>query len=109
MSLTALSNGVTLPVKMFDLGISGKVCCAILGFSSSRLSLCVAGIQDLSPKDAADFHALLARLSAIQAAVKFPLSFREASRWREILDRMDRENIQPEDIAQAMNKAFGDE
>jgi hypothetical protein len=107
--LTALSNGATLPVKLFDLGLSGKTACAILGIPSSRLSLCVSDIQDLSAKDAAALHGLIDRLSKIQKAIPFPLSFREVGRWREILDRMDRENIQVEDIASAMDKLFGEQ
>jgi hypothetical protein len=109
MSLTALSNGAILPVKLFDLGLSGKTACAILGVPASRLSLCVGGTQDLSPVDAANLYKLIKRLGDIQAAVKFPLSFRSADRWREILDRIDRKNIQVDDIASAMDKIFGEQ
>ncbi len=110
MALPALSNGVTLPAKMRHLGIAGKVACAIVGIPSSRLSLCTSGIQDLSSDDAAKLHALLNKLSEIQQAVHpFPLLFSGESiveRWKNILDRMDKENISVESIAVAMEQLF---
>ena len=109
MALSALSNGVTLSAKMWELGISGKVACAIVGIPSSRLSLCTSGIQDLSPEDAAKLHALLKKLAAIQQAIRFPLSFsgnQTAERWRNILEQMEKDNINVDDISMAMEQIF---
>jgi hypothetical protein len=61
--LSALSNGVTLPTKFFELGISGKIACAIIGVPASRLSLCVSGVQDLSARDAERLHGLCKMLT----------------------------------------------
>jgi hypothetical protein len=106
MALASLSNGVTLPQKMWELGIAGKVACAIVGIPSSRLSLCVSGVQDLSGKDADTLHTLLKQLAEIQRAIPFPLSFRDAARWREILDRMEKAKIDIEDVGAAMDHIF---
>jgi hypothetical protein len=106
MALPALSNGVTLPAKLWELGIAGKVACAILRIPSSRLSLCISGVQDLSAKDAVALHALLKTLSEIQRAIPFPLSFKDAEKWRDILDRMENENISIENIGAAMERIF---
>jgi hypothetical protein len=106
MALAALSNGATLPSKMFDLGIAGKVACAIIGIPSSRLSLCVSGVQDLTAADAAALHGLIKKLNEIQHAIPFPLSFKDAEKWRNILKRMKEENISVEDIGDAMEQVF---
>jgi|ERR1700682_2033824 len=106
MALASLSNGVTLPHKMWELGIAGKVACAIVGIPSSRLSLCVSGVQDLSVKDADSLHTLLKKLAEVQRAIPFPLSFKDAERWRGILDRMEKDNINIEDIGAAMEHIF---
>jgi hypothetical protein len=107
MALTALSNGVTLPTKFFELGIAGKIACAIVGIPSSRLSLCVSGVQDLSPRDAERLHSLHKMLTKLQMAVPFPLSFRDADRWRDIVKRIEQDNINIDDIGVAMDKIFG--
>jgi hypothetical protein len=106
MALASLSNGIVIPQKLWELNISAKVACKIVGIPSSRLNLCVSGIQDLSPDDAAAIHALLKKLSEIQHAIQFPLLFRDAERWREILDRMEKERIDIEDISVAMDHIF---
>ena len=106
MTLPSLHNGITIPMKLSDLGCAAKVACAIVGIPSSRLSLCVGGIQDLSAADAAALHALCEKLSEIQQAIPFPLAFKNADKWREILNRMERENISVESIAAAMDLIF---
>jgi hypothetical protein len=105
--LSALSNGVTLPTKFFELGISGKIACAIIGVPASRLSLCVSGVQDLSARDAERLHSLCKTLMKIQMAVPFPLSFRDADRWRDILKRIEQDEINIDDIGAALDKIFG--
>src|ERR1700693_1360554 len=107
MALTALSNGVTLPTKFFELGISGKIACAIVDIPSSRLSLCVSNVQDLSARDAEKLPKLHQTLTKIQMNVPFPLSFKDAARWRDILKRIEQDNINIDDIGAAMNRIFG--
>ncbi len=104
--LTALSNGIRLPAKMRELGISGKVACAIVGIPASRLNLCTTGVQDLSPGDAAKLHDLCHRLAAIQAAIPFPLNFGNADRWSAILEHMTQENVDVQALADAVDKVF---
>jgi hypothetical protein len=91
---------------MRDLGISGKVACAIVGIPASRLNLCTTGVQDLSPKDAEKLHELCARLAAIQAAIPFPLNFGNADCWSAILEHMERENVDVARLADAVDKVF---
>jgi hypothetical protein len=106
MALASLSNGIILPGKMRDLGISGKTACAIVGISPSRFNLCTAGQKDLSPEDAAKLHRLLARLNEIQAAIPFPLAFTNAARWQAILQHCERENVDIAALATAVDKIF---
>jgi hypothetical protein len=106
LALTSLSNGIILPRKMRDLGISGKTACAIVGISPSRFNLCTAGQKDLSPEDAAKLHALLAKLAKIQASVPFPLNFGNAARWQAILEHLERANVDVNALADAVEKVF---
>ena len=109
MALTSLGNGVRIPAQMALVGIAGKVACAIVGIPSSRLSLCVSGVQDLQKEDAEALFALLRKLAAIQQAIPFPLSFAKADVWRKILERMDRHNIDVNDIRVALGQIFRNE
>jgi hypothetical protein len=104
--LTALSNGVLLPKKMQALGISGKICCAIVNVSPSRLNLCTSGQKDLPVEDALKLHGLLAKLAEIQNAIPFPLNFGNAARWSAILEHMTRENVDVAAMAECLERIF---
>jgi hypothetical protein len=43
----------------------------------------------------------------LQMAVPFPLSFRDADRWRDILKRIEIDEINIDDVATAMDRIFG--
>lgn len=106
MALTALSNGVLLPKKMQALGISGKIACAIVNVSPSRLNLCTSGQKDLPVDDAQKLHALLAKLNEIQNAIPFPLNFGNAARWSALLEHLEGENVDIAALATAVDKIF---
>jgi hypothetical protein len=104
--LTSLSNGARLKVRLPDTGLTGSFACALTGVSPTRLSLCLAGAKDLDPDDAAKLFALCDRLSRLQEALKFPLNFRDAAVWKELLQWMDECGAQPEDFGEAVRKVF---
>jgi hypothetical protein len=106
MALAALSNGTLIPRKLAALGITARAACTIIGIPPSRLTLCVTGVQDLSPVDAEKLHGLCARLAEIQAAIQLPLSFANADKWSAILEHFERESVDIAAMATALDKVF---
>jgi hypothetical protein len=102
--LTALSNGVLIPRKLAELGIAAKAACKIIGIPPSRLNLCVSGIQDLSPQDAAKLHGLCHRLAAIQNAFQVPLDFSNADKWSALLEHL--QDVDIDALASAIERIF---